>query len=357
MEPKGIKKIIIFSYFGRFTQKIWSRAQLLAWQLGIKPITSIYLVLPLDSLDDQTTNTVPLFDIITITIIFILLIFIFFLVDKQLRSSKYQSLHSIELLEKERDELEKRISERTLELISFRKKQREELERVARFGELSQGLFHDLINPLSAASLSIEQLVNKKSTVNETATILRKAVEASRRMSTYLNSIKNIINTNKNQEIFAETKTCLSIVLDLLAYKIRTANVKIEIVHERSYKLNINPIRLQQLFLNIISNAIESFEDYTDDIIKKISIKITSNKEKIFITILDTGKGIPENNLVTIFKKSFTTKKDGLGIGLITVRSIVEDELKGIISITNAPTSGALCQIIIPIKKPIPDLF
>lgn len=350
MKPQGIDKIIFFSV-GRLIKNSDQNTRSLSWGSGIKPEDRFYLALSIfPSID--STNYASIFNIVTYILIFIFIIIIAILVERQIQISKKQSIESIRLLEKERMQLEKRISERTLELISTHKAvEIEELERVARFGELSQGLFHDLINPLTAASLSIEHLAEGKTSLKDAQQIIHKAIDASRRMNNYMNSIKSVIGKNQHTQKIAETNTCLSIVLDLLAYKSRLANVEIKRTDKQSYTLKIDPLRLQQVFLNIISNSIEACEHLKEGQEKIILIDINKTEHGIIINITDTGPGINHEHLSLIFKKSFTTKKEGLGFGLHTVKNIVENELNGSIHITNAPISGACCEIRIPVNR------
>lgn len=320
------------------------------WRSGVLPGVYTFALLPVSTFETTPKNSFSIFDIVTFILIFISIGIIAILIDRQLRASKRQSFESIHLLEKERNALEQRVSERTLELITARKTRIEEIERIARFGELSRGLFHDLMNPLSAASLSIEQLAAHATSAEETESIIKKAVEASKRMGAYMDSIKAVMITTSDTEKSSDTKACLSITLDLLAYKARTANVRVERHDPHSYLLAIHPLRLQQIFLNLISNAIEACEQTKGNQEKIVSIYISASKKLLIITISDNGSGVSVEHIDDLFKKSFTTKNGGTGIGLMTVRSIIEDELGGTIHITNAPTGGAVCEVKIPLE-------
>jgi signal transduction histidine kinase len=95
---------------------------------------------------------------------------------------------------------------------------------------------------------------------------------------------------------------------------------------------------------NLILNAIQAIDG-----VGTIEITVKENNDEIVIQIKDSGKGIPEEDLDKIFEPLFTTKQTGTGLGLSSVKSIVESH-GGIISVTSAPT-------IFTIRFPKPDLY
>jgi signal transduction histidine kinase len=257
-------------------------------------------------------------------------------------------------LAEDRYVLEHKISHRTLELVDTQRLHRQELERIAEFGTLSKGLFHDLIGPLSAVSLSIERLASSGDSSHEASQALHTALEASRRMASFMESIRAVMQHPLPNlgDVHAESSRELTIVLDLLAYKARVAGVHIDIRHHDNITLPLHPVRFQQLFLNIISNALEAHADtpaYTS-IDKNIIIDITKTSNIIRISITDNGPGISLDHVGILLKHPFTTKKSGSGTGLMTVKSIVEEELHGTLHITNVPNIGTVCEIVIPLS-------
>ncbi|MEK7646401.1 MAG: HAMP domain-containing sensor histidine kinase [Patescibacteria group bacterium] len=281
---------------------------------------------------------------------------ILYLVYREHRRSR-EHIHTIDAsLETDRFSLEYKISNRTLELVDAQKAHRQELERIAEFGKLSKGLFHDLIGPLSAVSLSVERLATKSdtSTTNETSQTVQTAVEASRRMASFMESIRAVMQhpLPVPGEVHADSTRELAIVLDLLAYKARIAGVTIAVQNHDHFTVPIHSVRLQQLFLNTISNAVEAHADTPSPDDKQVIIDITNTEAHgIRISITDNGPGIPDHHVDTILVRPFTTKKSGTGTGLMTVKSIVEDELAGTLSITNVPKIGTVCEIVIPLSR------
>ena len=131
------------------------------------------------------------------------------------------------------------------------------------------------------------------------------------------------------------------------------AGVKIVMDKFESFPININPFRLHQLLLNLISNALdaciasrERFERIGIEGVVEVSA--AKDNQKIEIIIKDNGCGIPKDKIDEIFTYPFTTKSKGTGIGLITVKKIVDGELHGTISMKSKENEGTVCTVTIP---------
>jgi two-component system nitrogen regulation sensor histidine kinase NtrY len=112
-----------------------------------------------------------------------------------------------------------------------------------------------------------------------------------------------------------------------------------ELMHADRYQL-------EQVLINLIKNAIESFTD--DASRRQIRIAVTAMGSTLRIEVTDTGMGIPQDKLDQVFLPFFTTKKEGSGIGLALSKQILYNH-KGTISIESAPEKGT--SIILEIPK------
>ena len=219
-----------------------------------------------------------------------------------------------------------------------------ELEQKAQFGEISRGIIHDMISPLSSMSMYVERMSEKSgSSINETRDMLNKTVTASQRMQSYMESIRHGLScdktTNKieNVNITKEIK----IVQDLLAYKARMAGVKF-IMKCHKICVQTKPIYIHQIVLNLTSNAIEAFENSASNKENIIAISVKKiDQSKIFIEIADNGCGIKEEDKILILSDNFSRKGSMRGIGLMTVKRIVEQELHGSISYKSEVGKGS----------------
>ncbi len=320
-------------------------------------------------------------DGIIFVIIFILICYIVWLSNHEIVISRAQIQIHEKLLEPERTALEKKLAERTSEFVRAEEQRMFELQRNSEFGKLSRGLFHDLIGPLSSVSLYAQQLETSHMYPDETRKIIGTVIDSSRRMNSFMESVRRTlgdeiivpqtISNNKpnfgmitDNMIEADLKREIDIMLDILGYKARMAGVeiKVEIDKKKSVYLPIHPVRLHQLILNLVSNAIDaciqkssSIERsvHTDQQENFVNIVVTDDKihEKsvIRLSISDTGCGISIENQERLFKKQFTTKKSGSGIGMMTIKTIVEKDLRGTIEVNSEEEKGTEFIIRIPI--------
>ena len=107
-------------------------------------------------------------------------------------------------------------------------------------------------------------------------------------------------------------------------------------------------IQLQQVLLNLISNSLEAMEENKDS--RELLIRtFLKNTDTIMVQVKDSGCGIPEENMKKLFAHFFTSKLDGLGMGLSISRSIVEAH-GGHLEAENNPNHGATFCFTIPIN-------
>jgi signal transduction histidine kinase len=111
--------------------------------------------------------------------------------------------------------------------------------------------------------------------------------------------------------------------------------------------VSVDPILIQEVFINLVSNAIEAME--TNPREPQVTIKATiSDDKEMAIDVIDNGPGV--NDLENIFDAFVTTKEKGMGIGLAVSRSIVEAH-EGKLWAENNPDFGAKFTVKIPLPK------
>jgi signal transduction histidine kinase len=108
---------------------------------------------------------------------------------------------------------------------------------------------------------------------------------------------------------------------------------------------------LEQVFTNLISNAIQAMPEGGTIVVKSRRQHGTEDREDVEISISDTGPGIPNEIRDRIFEPFFTTKPNGTGLGLAIVKRIVTAH-KGSISVNSVP-GGTVFQIHLPTSTPI----
>ena len=235
---------------------------------------------------------------------------------------------------KKKEELEdtiKELKETQLQLINA--------EKMASLGQLIASVAHEINTPL--ASISANNEIAKKIYDNnpENIEILKDLnsidYEAIKRINNLVQSLKRFVRLDEMVQQEADINQELDLTLDLLKHKTKKG-IKIDKKYGEIPLVKCYPNMLNQVFLNILMNAIQSIEKK----IQKIgeygaSIEITTQMQenKLLVSIKDNGFGIEEKDRKKIFQAGFTTKKvgEGTGLGLAICKKIIEKH-KGEIS-------------------------
>lgn len=293
-------------------------------------------------------------DVLVTGVIFLIIASVSWLYNKELNKSLKELRRSERLLVIERDLLETRVAQKTKEL---RIKQAEEIAQIYRFaeiGKLSSGLFHDLVNPLTSVMLNIHKIKmdgENNPNLNSINEEINQAIKASEKMRNFINSVRKQIKLESSCEKFYLSKE-IDEALEILSYKIKKNNIKVNYNYQENLFLNNDPIRFNQIVTNILANAIDAF-DNLEKKDKAINILLNEDKQNIVLEISDNGQGIKMEDINQIFNSFFTTKnhKDNLGIGLSLVKKIIEESFQGEIKVHSDLNIGTKFIIVFPKNK------
>lgn len=269
------------------------------------------------------------------------MVFLIYIINNEIRRSRGLISASERLMI--RKKVEEEMKTMNKEIVDKQKDRLMEINRMAEFGKISKGLFHDLINPFSSLILYVKSL-EKNNNLNKTDKLaLENAIDATERAGRYLDSIKSNLTESDNSKICTISEEIKS-VLDLLSYRTRKNNIKILQNTKHDYTWHGKPLYIQQIFSNIISNSIDAFEKNNLNKYNTIIITQYDLNNNHYITIENNGPEIPENIIQKIFDPFFSTKDrdGGLGIGLSIVKSIVEEKLHGKITVENKKVNGKM---------------
>jgi len=292
-------------------------------------------------------------DSIVASVTFIIIATVSWLSNREIEKSLKRAHKSEAALKKERESLEIKVEERTKELKLAQMEKVAQIYRFAEFGKLSSGLFHDLVNPLTALSLNLEQLKSQKTSDYTTAhQYLEQALVTTKRMGKFIEGMKKQIQKQEASESFSLTGE-IDQAIQILAHKARKTDVKIRFKPERDIQIHGNPAAFNQLVVNLLSNAIDACETQDDPDRRKVSITLSKKNSWLTLAMKDGGCGIPKENLDRIFDPFFTTKsiQKGTGIGLSTCKKIIEESLKGTVKVESEKGRGTTFTITFPYKN------
>jgi len=286
-----ISSILVSTRFSFIVTAIVSTTLIILGYLQVHTITH----------PDIAWKTIPilLHDPIELAVFFFLIVILTWLSNREIESSLVRARKSEVALTIERDNLEITVEERTREIKSLQAEKVAQLYRSAEFGRLSSGLFHDLMNPLNALIGNIDRMKSNPENLSEVETYLKKSVAASRRMGSFLDSIRKQISRHTVLEKFSCSTEVIE-VIDILAYRAREAGVSLELKKLDEVSLFGNPLKFHQIAINLIANAIDAYKNISS-INPTVEISLAQEDDYVVLLVKDYGSGIQENLLETIF--------------------------------------------------------
>jgi len=242
----------------------------------------------------------------------------------------------------ELDELSKIISELGFKIETYQKELVKN-ERLSTIGEMASRITHDLRNPLTTIKNSIEILkIKKPDVVKDNQQYFDMMYDAAARMNHQIDEVLGFVKIKSPEKLSLEFSELISDVLKTID---KPENIEI-IVSGEDHKIWADKIQLQNVLINLILNSIQVIEKDQG----KIIINLEKEDEFDKITIEDTGSGIPQKSLETIFEPLYTTKQNGTGLGLVSCKNIIEAH-KGKIYAQNSSNGGAIFTILLPSLK------
>jgi signal transduction histidine kinase len=220
-------------------------------------------------------------------------------------------------------------------------------EKLAATGRLIQTLAHEVRNPLNNINLSLEQLHHEISDISDTEMYMEIIQRNSKRIS---DIITELLNSSRPAEMSLHNKPLQVIMDESIASaldRITLQKIKLKIKYtDKPAFIKADEEKLKLAFLNIIINAVEAMEE--DKGI--LSISIENEKDSHIVKIKDNGSGIAEENLSKLFEPYFTSKRNGLGLGLAASLNILQAH-KGRIEVQSEVDKGSLFMITFPAAR------
>jgi signal transduction histidine kinase len=202
-----------------------------------------------------------------------------------------------------------------------------QMNRLATAGELSASIAHEVNQPLTGivtkANAALRWLAAEKPELERARAALTHIVSAGHRASNIVTSVRFMLRKDTQENSAVDINKVIWSVLGLVWIDLRRNEIELDTkLNERLPSVSGNEIQLQQVILNLITNAIESMHSVER---RELLVKSESDGSGgVHVSIQDTGIGIHQSNIDSIFKPMFTTKTTGMGMGLAICRSIIE---------------------------------
>ncbi|MGE5354114.1 MAG: [Fe-Fe] hydrogenase large subunit C-terminal domain-containing protein [Acidobacteriota bacterium] len=223
-------------------------------------------------------------------------------------------------------------------------------EKLASIGQLAAGVAHEINNPLGTILLYSSMLRNEWSRVsgcNQYTEDLNMIIDETNRCKNIVANLLNFARQGKLRLTKINVWELLSKIMK--AFSINPVYKDVKIVMENTADepvIEADADQIKEVFLNVLNNAFESFEDKKD---KNISLRVMKQNDNLVVEFMDTGCGIPKENIGKLFTPFFTTKKmgKGTGLGLAIVYGIIKMH-RGDIGVQSKPGEGTTFTIKLP---------
>ena len=254
--------------------------------------------------------------------IFAVIAVIVITVNKNL--SRLVKMRTIELIT-QRDNLENLVEEKTQQVLKS--------ERLSAIGELSGRLAHDLRNPLSVMKMSVDlikqspkDLTISDPNVTKRIDLIEKSID---RIS---HQVDDVLGYVRLSPLNLQNISLYDTIQNSLKKINIPSDIKVKLT-KNDLRIDCDTIKLDAVFINLIVNSIQELSKGGE-----IEIKISDQDNFAIIKFIDSGKGIPDEDIYKVFEPLFTTKQKGTGLGLASCKNIIEQH-QGEISVTNNPTT------------------
>ncbi|HEY2853326.1 MAG TPA: ATP-binding protein [Gemmatimonadaceae bacterium] len=229
--------------------------------------------------------------------------------------------------------------------------------RVATVGELAAAVSHELRQPLMAIRANAEagtMLVTRSPRdLDEAQEIFRAIVADTSRAANVIDHIRLLLRKSEPTMDVVDLNEVCSHAGTLLQRDAGLRQTHLDLVlHRGSLPVRGDPVQLQQVVINLALNGLDAAS--TSAGAKVVTISTRTSGELAEVLVRDTGPGISPELQQRIFDPFFSTKAQGLGMGLVIVRSILERH-KGRVRAENDPAGGALFRVSLPVVRPAHD--
>jgi len=206
--------------------------------------------------------------------------------------------------------------------------------RLITMGEMASSVAHELNQPLTAINNYCSGMMSriKANNLNEEDLLkaLEKTAHQAQRAGQIIHRIRSFVKRSEPNRTSSDIAHMVAEAVELAGIEMRRRQVRLtQVVAARLPSLNVDPILIEQVLVNLMRNAAESIDLAQRPLTRRdVELKVLPRSEEgqpvIEFSVTDTGRGLPPEVMERLFEAFFSTKSEGMGIGLNLCRSIVE---------------------------------
>jgi PAS domain S-box-containing protein len=226
-------------------------------------------------------------------------------------------------------------------------------DKMAALGELVGGVAHEVNSPLTGI-LAFAQLLqgDQGGNAEESRRALDTIVNEAKRAARIVAKLLTFARQNPPEKMPTELNQVLLDTIELRRYPLKMQQIGLTVEFGESLPVTwADPFQLQQVFINLLSNAEQSLANRSGE--RRITVRTERRGDQIVASISDTGSGIAPEHLPHIFNPFYTTKPRGIGTGLgLSISFGIVREHGGVLRVLSEPGKGAAFEVALPIIAP-----
>lgn len=230
-----------------------------------------------------------------------------------------------------------------------------DMTRVASLGELAAAIAHEVNQPLSAIGLNASTCLRWLDDHNVNLSEAREAAQRIRRdanrAAAVVQRLRALFSKSEGVKGAVDLNDAVAEVAALVRSRIRAAGATLALqLHERLPQVLGDRVQLQQVLMNLLINALEAVKSESSRVIRVRTL--LAETSWVRCEIEDSGRGVAELDSQRIFEPFYTTKPDGMGIGLSICKNIVWSHGGELSVRSNASAPGATFHFTLPLAEP-----
>ncbi|MGG4494957.1 transporter substrate-binding domain-containing protein [Brevibacillus reuszeri] len=195
-------------------------------------------------------------------------------------------------------------------------------EKMRALGELVAGIAHEIRNPLTAIKTFTELLPKKLDDTRFRAELLEHVPEEVARMNRIIEDLLDYSREKPVQQKWEKPLDLVQSVMGLFTKRIESEGIRAVVDISPEWVVFVDRDRIKQVLINLILNAIEAMADSQE---KQLTIQAKQDGKKVCLAISDTGSGIAREEYLQMFQPFYTTKSQGIGLGLYISQKIMHE--------------------------------
>lgn len=222
--------------------------------------------------------------------------------------------------------------------------------KLAMLGQMAAGITHELNQPLTAIRAFADNAGTflSQGKIAQATENLGHISHASARMGQIVGQLKGFARKSPQAVSTMDVREAIDAAVRLLHSEFERQSVQLELHLDASLHVQGDPVRLEQVLLNLLRNAMDAVEN---SVIRKIAIYLHAEGDKVVVRILDSGPGLGDEAVQHLFEPFFTTKPSGKGLGLgLAISSSIVQAMNGGLSARNIAGGGAEFVIEMPLS-------